>query len=178
MPAQWLALQAVAHQSKQSVESCACPFDPPPDKSASPLPVQHRLRLFQHGQQASSVAASNPSETSTRRPRGRTTANPPLVAVPLIPPPQACRCSPPLPRQHFARSSWWLRLSRFCLRLFRQKSSVPLLRHASGKILAAQPAGLKGVDQLLHSARLRRAELSQACVFSHSPTSSRLLLGR
>jgi len=53
MPAQRLALQAVTHQSKQSVESLAhvrsthCQINPR-RRSQS----KHRLRLFQHGQQA------------------------------------------------------------------------------------------------------------------------------
>jgi len=76
MPAQRLALQAVAHQTKQSVESLAHVRGTHRQIIRVAAPShKHGLRLFQHCQQALQRRRIKPSETSTRRPCGRTTAN-------------------------------------------------------------------------------------------------------
>jgi len=162
MPAQRLALQAVTHQTKQSVESLAHVRSThrqinPRRRSQS----KHRLRLFQHGQQALQRRGIKPLGDFH---------SPPLAAgplptcrlspFPLIPPPQACRCSPPLPRHALcALPPDGLRpLPVFCPpplppEIQRPHCYVMLL----AKFSPPQPAGLKKRRPVAPpSARLRR----------------------
>jgi len=174
MPAQWLALQAVAHQSKHPLNPLRMSVRPTPDKSASPLPVQTPLTPVPTRQQRSSVAASNPRDFTRRPAAGH--CQPPLVAVPLIPPPQpaAARHSA---RMHFGASSWWLATSPRSASASSARNPAPhcyVMLLANSRRRNPLTQRRRPVAPLLHGSA---AANSPSVCFLSFPTSSRLLLG-
>src|SRR5260370_24537402 len=152
---------------------CAGPGAPRPDKSASRLPFQTPLPPVPT---RPASAPASPHQTPRRLPLAAPAAGPLPTRrwspFPLIPPPQACRCSPPLPRPALcALPADGLRpLPVSASASSARNPASPLLRHASGKILAAVthwPQMRRPVAPLLHASAA--AGLSQACVFLSFP---------
>jgi hypothetical protein len=119
---------------------------------------KHCSPPLQHTQQTLSVEASNPSETSTRHPRGSTTANLPLGAVPAN---STATSLPWLPTYALgftlrALSRWPATISRFFRRLFRQKSSANGYVMLLTKFSPRSPLDSNASTSCSASARLRR----------------------